>query len=198
MNAICVSTKRLLISSLTLSILFNPQPAVSSQFPAQEILATRPTQQAEEKLKRTAELSAIAIQGDLLYGSLGGTVGQQYVVQLTPQMAFDQPNARFTGNAFALALTHANSETPLATPPQPITVTIHYSEQGGNAALDESTFQLMTEVAGQWHAIAAPVGATPVTGNSAHNVVTIALSQPGRYALFGTPNWFYLPFGARQ
>lgn len=127
-----------------------------------------------------------------------GTVDQATVVQLTPIMAFDQTERQFTGNAFALALADASSGQPIDTLAQPITLTIHYSDQGRNATLDERSFQLMIEVAGAWQALPAATGADPITRDLANNAITVALTKPGRYAMFGITNQFYLPFIAQE
>lgn len=122
-----------------------------------------------------------------------GTVSQPSVVTLTPIMAFDQMDLHFTGNAFALALADGASGAPLDALAQPITLTVHYSDQGHNAALDERSFQLMIEVADVWQAIPATPAAAPVIRDLGNNAITVALPKPGRYALFGTTNRFYLP-----
>lgn len=127
-----------------------------------------------------------------------GTVSQPSVVTLTPIIAFDQAERQFTGNAFALALVDANSGQPIDTLAQPITLTIHYSDQGHNATLDERSFQLMTEVAGTWQPSPDAPPAAPMIRDLANNAITVALPKPGRYALFGSPNRFYLPFIAQQ
>ena len=127
-----------------------------------------------------------------------GTVSQPTVVQLTPRMAFDQTKRQFTGNAFALGLADASNGQPIDTLAQPITLTIHYSDQGRNATLDERSFQLMIEVAGAWQALPAATGADPITRDLANNAITVALTKPGRYAMFGIANQFYLPFIAQE
>lgn len=75
-----------------------------------------------------------------------GAVAQSSIVELTPIIAFDQDDARFTGNGFALRIVDSATQGEKLAFDQPVTVTIHYSDQGANALLDENSYQLMTEV----------------------------------------------------
>ena len=126
-----------------------------------------------------------------------GTVDRASIVQLTPLMAFDQGDARFTGNAFALTVTDVDSgaQTPALT--KPITVTIQYSTQGANAVLSTRSLQLMQEINGEWRVIPEKAASSQRRDNRLHNTVTIALHEAGRYALFGRTNTFYLPLVAQ-
>jgi hypothetical protein len=126
-----------------------------------------------------------------------GAVDQTSVVQLTPLMAFAQGDVTFTGNAFALQLTEVATALEKPAFRQPVTFTIHYSDRGANALLDESSYQLMMAVNDRWQPLPDEGQAGQVERSSAENALTVTLRATGQYALFGTGHSAYLPLVAQ-
>ncbi len=126
-----------------------------------------------------------------------GAVTEASVVRLTPIMAFDQGDDRFTGNAFALEMEAVNPQAQKPTLAQPVTITIHYSDQGANGLLAEDSYRLLTEVDGSWQALPAAAQANRVARHRAENSFSVAVNAPGRYALFGKAHAAYLPWIAQ-
>ncbi len=115
-------------------------------------------------------------------------------------MAFDQGDAKFTGNAFVLAIEEVGTQIQRPTFAQPVTITIHYSDQGPNGLLAEESYQLMQDVAGRWQALPLEKqvnvnrNVNRAARNPAENTFAIAMHAPGRYALFGKAHAAYLPW----
>lgn len=126
-----------------------------------------------------------------------GAIAQSTVVHLIPIMAFDQDDIKFTGNAFALQVGKSATQVEKLTFEQPVTVTIHYSDQGANALLDESSYQLMLEVNSKWQPLPDAEQAQGIVRKLAGNSLAVSVRATGRYALFGKTHSTYLPLVAQ-
>ncbi|MEZ4731109.1 MAG: hypothetical protein R3E79_28645 [Caldilineaceae bacterium] len=119
-----------------------------------------------------------------------GAVAASSTVHLISIVAFDQGDLHFTGNAFELRLFDTATQVEKSAFDQPVMLTIHYSDQGANAILDENRYQLMMEVDGSWQAL---LDGEQIVRNREENSFVIPVRATGRYALFGKGYNAYLP-----
>ncbi len=128
-----------------------------------------------------------------------GTVTETTTVVLTPTVASGSADLAVAGHAFDLEAYQGGVHQPDFVFNEPVTVTIHYSEQDVRLVSDESQLTLRWWDGGVWQDAAETCN--PTSGyvrDPAKRVLSVPICHLSRFALLGPTNRVYLPLVLRS
>jgi hypothetical protein len=123
-----------------------------------------------------------------------GAVTETTTVVLTPTIASGSADLTFAGHAFDLEAYQGGERQPGFTFREPVTVTIHYSEQDTRLVSDESQLTLRWWDGSTWQD--AKETCSPPSGyvrDETKRVLSVPICHLSHFALLGPTNRVYLP-----
>ncbi len=145
----------------------------------------------------SSTLTYVSLQNTLISANIPvGAVSTTAVLSITPHIETDTTSAAVVGTAFELSATSADSA--LTSFAQPVQLTLTFRDRDIATLSDPGQLQLLRWDAGAWTP-AQQRCATPADQQldlDAHTL-SVAVCQPGRYALYGPSHMLYLPLTAK-